>query len=117
MCNLKLQHISKHNKKEADTGLEKKLVVTSKWERSDRGVGEWEAQTIECKMGSRMYCTTLGIWSIFCNNYKWKVTFQNCIKIAKQNKMFLNNCFSAVHRARLHIPAFFVICCTHVTKI
>lgn len=49
MCNLKLQHISKHNKKEADTGLEKKLVVTSKWERSDRGVGEWEAQTIGCK--------------------------------------------------------------------
>lgn len=66
-----------------------------------------EAQTIECKMGSRIYCTTLGIWSIFCNNYKWKWQFKNCIK--SQNKMFLNNCFSAVLRARLHFPVFFAV--------
>ena len=26
--------------------------------------------------GSRMYCTIGGIWSTFCNNCKWKVTFK-----------------------------------------
>ena len=27
----------------------------------DRGGGEWEVQTIGCKTGSRVYCTTQGI--------------------------------------------------------
>ena len=44
-------------------------------------VGEWEVQTMGCKIGSRMYCTTWGIQPIFCNNCKWKVTFKKCIKI------------------------------------
>ena len=46
-------------------------------------VEEWEVQTIGCKIGSRMHCTTRGIESIFYNNCKWKVTFENCIKFLK----------------------------------
>ena len=48
--------------------------------------GEWEVQTVGCKTGSRMYCTTWGIRPILCNNCKWKVTFKNCIKL-KKNKI------------------------------
>ena len=33
-------------------------------------------QTIGCKIGSKMYCTTRRIQPIFCNNCKWKVTFK-----------------------------------------
>ena len=53
------------------------------WGRGNIGVGEWEIQTMGCKIGSWLYCTTWGIEPIFCNNYKWKVTFKNCIKIKK----------------------------------
>ena len=28
------------------------------------------------KIGSRMYCTIWGIYSIFCNNCRWRVTFK-----------------------------------------
>ena len=42
------------------TDTEKKLVVASGGGRGNIGVGEWEAQTTECKIGSRMYCTTWG---------------------------------------------------------
>ena len=40
--------------------------------------GRGWVQTIGCKVGSRMYYTAGGIEPIFYN-YKWKVTFQNCI--------------------------------------
>ena len=40
------------------------------------GVGEGEAQTIGCKTGSRMYCTTWVIQPAFCDHAKWKVTFK-----------------------------------------
>ena len=51
------------------------------WEgKGNIGVGEWEVQTIGCKIGSRMYCTTRGIQPTFYNNCKWNVTFKNCIK-------------------------------------
>ena len=53
---------SEYNIKEADTDIEKKLVVTSgEWGRGNIGVRQWEVQTIGCKIGSRMYCTTRGI--------------------------------------------------------
>ena len=41
--------------------------------------GEWEVQTIRCKIGLRMYCTTRGIEPMFCNKCKWKVTLKICI--------------------------------------
>jgi len=43
--------------------VENKLVVTSgKWGvEGNEQVGEWEIQTIGCKTGSRMHCTTWGI--------------------------------------------------------
>ena len=57
--------------------------------RDNKEVGEWEVQTIGCKIGSGMYCT-IGNIAIFSNNCKWKVTFKNCIK---NFKIFLNkNC-------------------------
>ena len=49
------------------------------WGREYIGVMEGTVQTTECKTGSRMY--NVGNMPIFGNNYKWKVTFQNCIKI------------------------------------
>ena len=36
---------------------------------------------MEYKTGLRVDYTTWAIEPIFCNNCKWKVTFQNCIKI------------------------------------
>ena len=42
---------------------------------SNTGIGEWEVQTTECKMGSRKCCTTWEIKPVFCNNCKWEVTF------------------------------------------
>ena len=36
-------------------------------------------QNIVYKIGSRVYCTTQGIQPIFCYNFKWEVTFNNCI--------------------------------------
>ena len=42
--------------------IEKKLVVTSGEEgRGNIRVGNWERQTIGCKIGSRMYCKTCRI--------------------------------------------------------
>ena len=40
------------------------------------GWGEWDGQTLGCKIGSRMYRTTWGIEPIFCNNCEWSVTFK-----------------------------------------
>ena len=34
-------------------------------ERGSIRVGEWQAQAIGCKVGSRMYCTTRGIQPVF----------------------------------------------------
>lgn len=51
--------------------------------RRNVGVGDWEAQTIRCKIGSKMYYTTQGIKPMSYSNYKSKVTFKNC-------KIFLN---------------------------
>ena len=47
------------------------------------GMEEWEVQIRGYETGSRMYCTTWGIQSIFCNNCKWKVTFKNSISFFK----------------------------------
>ena len=44
---------------------------------------EWEVQTIGYTTGSRMDCTTWGKEPVFCNNYSWKVTFKNDLKIKK----------------------------------
>lgn len=48
--------------------------------RSDmvRGV-----ETTGFKTGSRIYCTTQGKESIFCNNCQWKLIFQNGTKTLK----------------------------------
>lgn len=54
----KLVNISQ-KKKKADTDIEDKLVVSSG--EGQNGMGEQEAQAAECKVGSRMYCTTQGI--------------------------------------------------------
>ena len=35
-------------------------------EQTSGEMGEWEAQTVGCKVGSRMYCTAWEIWLIFC---------------------------------------------------
>lgn len=43
-------------------------------------MGEGEVQSIGCKMGPRMPCTTGGIEPIVCSNCKWSVTSKNCIK-------------------------------------
>ena len=40
--------------------------------RTIQRLGGWEVQTIEYKIGSRMYCATWGIEPIFCNNCKWE---------------------------------------------
>ena len=62
------------------TDIEKKLVVTTRETgRGNTRVGEWEVQTIVCKVGSRMYYKIRGIEPIFYN-CKWKVTFKNCIR-------------------------------------
>ena len=83
MWNLKNSaHKLIYKKRSRLTDIENKLVVTSR-ERGgswNLGVGKWEVQTTRCKIGSRMYYTTRGIYPIFCNNYKWKVTFKNVIK-------------------------------------
>ena len=44
-----------------------------------QGLGR--VHTTGYKTDSRTYCTTWGLEPIFCNNCKWKVTLQNCIKI------------------------------------
>ena len=36
--------------------------------KNNIGVGKWEVQTIGCKTGSRMYCTTQGTQPVLCNN-------------------------------------------------
>ena len=71
----KLVNITKKRSRLTDIG--NKLVVT----HGERGegqyrMGEWEVQTNGCKVGSRMYWTTQGIETIFCNSYKWKITFK-----------------------------------------
>ena len=48
--------------------------------RGSISVAEWEAQNIGHEAGSRIYCTVLGIEQMFCNDYKWKVSFKNYIK-------------------------------------
>ena len=49
-------------KKNRLTDIENKLGVTSgEGQRGNIRVGEWEVQTIGCKIGSRMYCITRGI--------------------------------------------------------
>ena len=58
-----------------------KLVVISGG--GNIGAGEWEVETIGCKIGSRGYCATRGIEPIFFNNCKWKVSFKNCMKCLK----------------------------------
>lgn len=42
------------------------------------GVEEWEVHTVGYKIVSKVYCTAWGIEPItlFCNNYKWKITFK-----------------------------------------
>ena len=40
-------------------------------------VGKWYIQAIGFKTGSVMYFTTWRIKPLFCNNCKWKVTFNN----------------------------------------
>lgn len=52
-----------------------------------QGCGSGRYKTIEGRIGSRIYFTTQGIQSIFCNSSKWKVIFKNCIKnISSLNK-------------------------------
>ena len=56
----KLVNISQKKKtKKADTDIVDKLVVSSG--EGQNGMGEQGAQAAECKVGSRMYCTTQGI--------------------------------------------------------
>ena len=50
-----------------------------------QGVVEWKAQSINCKMNSRLYCRTWGILPVFSNNYKLEANFINCI-IRKKRK-------------------------------
>ena len=45
---------------------------------------------MEYKTGLRVDYTTWAIEPIFCNNCKWKVTFQNCIKIIAIKKAVLD---------------------------
>ena len=61
-------------------------MVFSGGGRDHRGVGEWEAQTVGYKIGSRMYCTTWGLYSIFYKNCTWNVTFKNYIKFLTKIK-------------------------------
>ena len=37
-------------------------------------------------MSSRMYCTTWGTEPVFCNNYKWKANFNNCIRKKRKER-------------------------------
>ena len=96
-----VQNLKKYNKvvnitkRSRLTYIENKLVVTSgeRERRGNIGVGEQEVQTIGCKIGSRIYCTTWEIQPIFCNDCKWSVTFKNCIKnnnIIRKNISELN---------------------------
>ena len=50
--------VNKTTKKEAYSQIEKKLMVTSGGMGGNTEVREWEIQNTECKIGSRMYCTT-----------------------------------------------------------
>ena len=75
-----MQQASESNKKGTDSDLENKLMLTVGGEgRSNTGTRDQAIQTIEEAQGC-IYCTTEGIQPIFCNNCKWKVIFQNCIK-------------------------------------
>ena len=62
-------------KKKQTHRYREQVVITSEGEGQYRG-GEWEAQSIGCKTGLRMYSITQGILSIFFNNCKWKVIFK-----------------------------------------
>ena len=71
ICDIQnIQQTNEYDKKAADSDIENKLLVTTV------GVGQWGVQTSGCKIGSRVYYTTWGIQSIFCNNCKWKITFK-----------------------------------------
>ena len=52
------------------------------------GAGQWETQTTGYKMGSRMYHTIQGRQPIFCNNCKWKVTYNSYIKMFKSKNNY-----------------------------
>lgn len=43
--------------------------------------GRVGVQATGYKIGTRMCSTMWEIQPIFCHNYKWNVTFKNCIKI------------------------------------
>ena len=61
-------------------------IPTKKWIHRERNSGYgWGGESgrytlLGVKQATRMYCTTWGIWPIYCHNCKWRVTFQNCIK-------------------------------------
>ena len=43
-----------------------------------------KVQTIVCKIGSRVYCTTWGIEPISYSNYTWKIPLKITFKIKKK---------------------------------
>ena len=53
---------------------------------SSIGVGEWEVQTIGCKIGYQDVLYNMGNITNICNNWKWSVTFKNCIEIKNLKK-------------------------------
>ena len=61
------------------TSWQRAGVCGGGWRDISIGMEEWEVQTLGCKIGSSMYCTTWGIQSIFCNNCKGKVTFKSSV--------------------------------------
>ena len=70
--------------------------------RDSTGVEELKIPTTGCKTGSRMYCTIQGIYPIFCNSYKWIVTFKIVIKILnKSNFKVTLSSVQSLSRVRL----------------
>lgn len=69
-------------KKETDTDIENKPVVTT-GAGGNMGAAEQEAQATGFKMDSRVYRATWGIQPIFCSSCKWKVPFKTVLKIKK----------------------------------
>ena len=49
--------------------------------------GRGRHKLLGVRQATRMYCTTQGIWPIFCNNCKGSVTFKNCIKKKEEKSL------------------------------
>ena len=59
--NQKIQKTSEYNKQEADlTDTENKLMVSIGGSRVQYRAGEVGCETVGCKIGWKMYCTTRG---------------------------------------------------------